>query len=447
MSCSFRLQKYLPVAVLLICCWNVVKIFDRNSHFLNELQESTFIKNGRNSTALLVWPFSDFVLNRFEKLRLPNLKRNQDNGTAFHGHSLLSFNNSATRDRQLVKVTAGNAHVIRRQENSTLPMSSVQFVLIPRDSRPFESFIQNCCLNNIFMYTMCKVYRGCQQAQRNDVVLLPPDLDDGGKFRTSFRMFDDLDIENLKMLALEKFNCRLVSKSFLTKNVKRREYTFLLSHSDPEGLFLGWFYSNMKLPPHLADAARVCGGFHLGISTAVHLRIEEDWQGYCAERQSRKDSVKTCYTPFEIATALKAGLPHFCPNISSFFLVYGQVAPRFAKGSGNHPAEVWPRVFSQTKIFHKMESTHCLESIKGKTYNEKAMLDMWLAVTAQYFIGISMSTWSNGVSRMRYLRGKNGSNFLYSCPKQGPVVLRKDTGIFVRKTDGETCRRNSMNTS
>ena len=200
---------------------------------------------------------------------------------------------------------------------------------------------------------------------------------------------------------------------------KKYSYTKLLDH----GPYLAWFYKNMKLPGGLRTVQKACYPETLdGLPyTAVHMRIEEDWSpGYCHKREKKSGGTKACFTPREIASTMDGTL-----DDQRMVLLFGEPAPQFAFGSGEHPLEVpWP----SPSVSHKMEAgLGCSSGLSHLSYNEEAFLDLWIAVNADRFVGHLASTLSNGATIARTSRGKE-DNWVYTCPSLAPLILRKDGG-------------------
>ena len=238
-----------------------------------------------------------------------------------------------------------------------------------------------------------------------------------------------------QLIALAKQNgCTLVSASMVqTANLTLKHYSVRhLVHSGP---YTTWFYRSMQLPPALAAAHSKCYPSIHTSHTAVHLRIESDWYPYCRKRTLRKDSVKACYTPREIALAIRELQP------ATLVLLYGKEAKQFAKGTGEHPLEIdW----NASSVHHKSTAgKHCKASMSKLSYVERAMVDLWTAINAQHFVGAIQSTFSNGATIARTQRKHNYSNWVYSCSEIAPLVQRVDGGERTgANSDGEACRRN-----
>ena len=64
-----------------------------------------------------------------------------------------------------------------------------------------SGYAPNCCLANHLLRTLGRVEIGCSLARIGDWVLLPPDLDIGGAFRTELNVFTDDAVEELGRLA------------------------------------------------------------------------------------------------------------------------------------------------------------------------------------------------------------------------------------------------------
>ena len=296
-----------------------------------------------------------------------------------------------------------------------------------------SDFKRRCCLNNNIMLTVGRIVEGCKLAGKNNVVVLPPDLDSGGAWRTKMGLINEDAIQQLIRLAKQN-GCTLVSASMAkTANLSMQHYSgkgFVDS-----GPYIRWFYRSMQLPPALAAAHSKCyPSIHTNY-TAVHLHIELDWYPYCHTRTRRNDSVKACYTPREIALAIRELQP------ATLVLLYGKEAKEFAKGTGEHPLEI---EWNASSVHHKSTTgNHCEASMSKLSYVERAMVDQWTAIHAQHFVGTLMSTFSNGATIARTQRKHNYNNWVYSCPEIAPLVQRVDGGeLSGAKSDEEACRRN-----
>ena len=312
-----------------------------------------------------------------------------------------------------------------------------------RDYRALASagsnFRTDCCLNNNIMFTVGRIARGCELAgNKKVVVVLPPDLDSGGAWRTRLALFNEAAIQKLTQVAL-KTGCTLVSAA-----VAKAANLPIIPYSDwkmvDSGPYIAWFYRSMQLPPPLTTIHKQCYPPIHSNYTAVHARIEKDWyqldggQPYCSWRSAHRDGAKACYTPREIASAIQDLRP------STLVLLYGEPANQFAKGTGEHPLETdW----HSAAVLHKSTAgKQCATSIAKLSYCERAMVDLWLAIHARQFVGTLASTFSNGATIARTQLGK-GQSWAYSCPAIARLVPRLDGGERGgSSTDGEACRRN-----
>ena len=298
----------------------------------------------------------------------------------------------------------------------------------------YGQFQIDCCLNNLIMETIGQVVRGCELAGPTDVVVLPRDLDVGGGWRESLSVLHASAIDELRRVSLTH-GCKIVTNAEATlANLPMKKYTD--STFVDHGPYLSWFYENMQLPDRLRKVQGSCYPVTLdGLPyTAIHMRIEDDWNdGYCREREKRPGGTQACFTPREIASTMDGVLDN-----ERIVLIYGAPAPQFASGTGEHPLEVpWP----SQDVFHKSESGDgCTSDLSLLSYNEKAFLDLWIAVKADRFIGHLASTLSNGATIARTSRSK-GENYVYSCPTFAPLVSRNDGGEREKgTTDLEACR-------
>lgn len=207
-----------------------------------------------------------------------------------------------------------------------------------------------------------------------------------------------------------------------------------------KGPYLHWFYRNMKLFPPLDQYFLECYPSMMEYNyTAIHLRVEKDWELYCQKRDLRPDPSKSCLTPGEIADAFS--LIHQTHSEEAIVLLFGPLSEKLDLGTGNHPLEVFRRKFPlAARIVHKDNSADsCMRLMKTLTYNAKALLDAWAAIHAKVFVGTLSSTFSNGMTQARTLRGRD-ANFIYSCPRIAPMVKRRDGGDRDGLTDGAACR-------
>jgi hypothetical protein len=301
-----------------------------------------------------------------------------------------------------------------------------------------SSFRSDCCLNNNIMFTVGRIVRGCELAGNEDVVVLPPDLDSGGAWRTNLALFNETAIQKLTQVALQ-YGCTLVSASVVkTANLP------IIQYSDwkmvDNGPYTAWFYRSMQLHLPLTTIHNQCYPPIHSDYTAVHARIEKDWYPYCSMRSTRADGAKACYTPREIASAIQ----DLRPSPSTLVLLYGEPAKQFARGTGEHPLETdW---HSASVLHGSTSGKLCATSIAKLSYCERAMVDLWVAIHARQFVGTLASTFSNGATIARTQRMK-GQNWAYSCPAIAKLVPRLDggelrTSTHRTSTDGEACRRN-----
>ena len=101
------------------------------------------------------------------------------------------------------------------------------------------------------MFTAGRIVRGCKLAGNKDVVVLPPDLDSGGAWRTNFALVNEIAIQKLTQVALQN-GCTLVSASVAkTANLPIIQYyDWKMVGSGP---YTAWFYRSMQLPPPLTS--------------------------------------------------------------------------------------------------------------------------------------------------------------------------------------------------
>ena len=316
----------------------------------------------------------------------------------------------------------------------------IRFVLY-HDKHLFHS---KCCLNNLLMQvTAGQIQQGCELANKANqtvAVLLPKDLDQGGTLReasnTSFSMYTTRAVEDLKRLARNKLNCILLSEDEIDgAGIPKLYYERPSDHAQMMASKLPlreWTYRNMRLPAALSPVYDLCYGnlTRNGGVLAVHMRIERDWHPYCEKRSQRLDGVDACYSPRQIAESVST------LDYENVVLIHGDMARIYRK---EEPQKVWPKVNPRQRTFHKSWSTDCSSALQNLTYNEVALLDFWVSIEAEAFVGTHLSTFSNMVTYVREIRGKMNSSFVYSCP-DSPLMLRQDGGILVRNaSDRERC--------
>lgn len=380
-------------------------------------------------------------------------------------------------DVAALRAELGKMKAARAREDDEL--KAVPAGLQPQHKRTFEttfiinalysddtSYKDDCCLSNTFMFAITRLAQLCTAslAMKNTVVVLPPDLDTNGGFRSrnKLELFNESAITKLVDLALT-FGCTVIDHAAASSAGINKTY-FATKDADMKmmdsGPYLQWFFRNMQLPPVLHSAVGQCFSKEVVAGkpyVAVHLRIEDDWQSrrspnkhskghkrisYCKQRPilaERKggEPIKACYSPKEIAVALLEG--KLVPKLSAetHVLIYGDPAPQFAKGTGGHPLEVWPIIFPLVHVEHK--DPGCSRSLKALTYNERAFVDMWIASKATHFVGIMTSTFSNAVTQVRHINDQD-SSFAYSCSSIAPLIPRFDYGERQGGTDAEACR-------
>lgn len=287
-----------------------------------------------------------------------------------------------------------------------------------------------CCLNNVIMKTMTVFDVGCKAAREYDVFQLPSNLDVGGQFVSEdFQLFTPKDIASLVKLGKKK-GCNIVSKDAakriftLPRKMIKRSGGF-----NDNGDYLHWFYSSFQFPARIKKTARECiPGIEEGNFIAAHLRVEKDWCNYCKGRDRKaKSSHGACRTPRQIAEQTADEVPR--NTTETIVLIHGkEVCPEYNIGTNEHPSEVWPQIFPNARIVTKLDgSLECKRQLEKLRYNELAFVDLYYAVGGSKFVGTQMSTFSNGSTQIRVIRG-NYENYLYSCPLLAPLIKRFDDG-------------------
>lgn len=318
--------------------------------------------------------------------------------------------------------------------------NGIGFVLF-HDAHRFHS---RCCLNNLLMSVIAgQIQQGCDLAKRTNTttaVLLPSDLDGGGSLRlssnSSFSMYDDESITELKRLARDKLNCLLLSEEEVTSagipKVHYQRPSERAQMMQSRGPLHRWTYRNMVLPPSLRSVYSLCYGNVTSQPRylAVHMRIESDWYPYCEKRSHRVDGVNACYTPTQIARAVSS------LDFERVVLIHGKIHRQF---KAELPRNIWQQINPQQSVYHKSWSQDCERALQNLTYNEVALVDFWVSIQADAFVGTHLSTFSNMVTYVRESRGKYNSSYLYSCP-DSPIMLRLDGGLLVRNaSDRQRC--------
>jgi hypothetical protein len=300
------------------------------------------------------------------------------------------------------------------------------------------TFKSKCCLNNIFLSRTYYVWNACKLADNpNDVVILPPDLDVMGAFLTTFQLFQPHDIVNLQNLAKETLNCNLVHASQVDlkdgwEMTKLTEMQLVLNTP-----ITHWFYDSMKLPPHLMEAWNTCYASFIKNEpyTAVHLRIEDDWERLkCKTWDDRRG--KICYSPAETASAVSTQRD----GPQKVILIHGKPTAKYDTGTGESPFEIWTKFNPQQEVLHKSQSPECREELgeaSKLTYNDNAMLDMWVAIQSTIFVGHMGSSFSNAVTLTRRMTDEASADYTYVCPETRELVFRIDNGYFMGV--GEVC--------
>lgn len=294
-----------------------------------------------------------------------------------------------------------------------------------------RGFSHDCCLTNHFLRTIGRVELGCRMAREGDFVVLPEDLDEGGAFRTHFPVFPETAVEALEIAARDRLGCRLVRRSALPRGIRWVSYDYGRKFGAHPAL-QEWLATSMSLPPKLLPALESCGGDgfdgSLVPTVAVHMRVEEDWYGtnyspdkrtpYCTMKKAQNGR-HFCYSPSDIFNAIYNSRD-VLSDTRRFSLLFGDVASRYEVGTREHPLEVAKSYFPGSSIFHKSVSNTCLERLRRLTYNERALVDLWIATNAADFVGTpDQSSMSDLIVRIRQYKGLDG--FSYSLPERGEV--------------------------
>ena len=101
-------------------------------------------------------------------------------------------------------------------------------------------------------------------------------------------------------------------------------------------------------------------------------------------------------------------------------------------------------------VLHKSLLPKCQHERSLLSFNEDAFVDFWIASEADFFIGTSDSSWTNGVSRRRAEATGGGASYLYNCGKigAGAPLRRTDGGVFPnvfwKKMREKTCRSSKI---
>ena len=142
-------------------------------------------------------------------------------------------------------------------------------------------------VSNTFMFAITRLAQLCTAslAMKNTVIVLPPDLDINGGFRSrnKLELFNESAITKLVDLALT-FGCTVIDHAAASSAGINKIH---FAHKDADmkmmdsGPYLQWFFQNMQLPPVLHSAVGQCFSKEVVAGkpyVAVHLRIEDDWQ-------------------------------------------------------------------------------------------------------------------------------------------------------------------------
>ncbi|GMH87754.1 hypothetical protein TrVE_jg2822 [Triparma verrucosa] len=308
-----------------------------------------------------------------------------------------------------------------------------------------SGYAPNCCLANHLLRTLGRVEKGCSLARVGDWVLLPPDLDIGGAFRTELNVFTDDAVEELGRLAKDLLHCNLVSSSSVPSSVTRVSYGHRNKFS-AHPVLRAWLASALSLPPLLKKAVLDCGGGNLSSTAAVHMRIESDWYTtaysknkdvpYCVMKQA-EEGRWFCYSPAEILRLVKNSRDEM--NAQALILLYSQPAEQFAEGTGEGPIETAKRMFPDLQIHHKSTSKACTAALSDLSYNAQAYVDLWIAVNSRIFIGTpDQSSFSSLAKEIR--RGNGQETLSYSAVQRGKATVLLPCGV-----SGERCGLHSKN--
>ena len=274
---------------------------------------------------------------------------------------------------------------------------------------------ENCCFNNNIMNAAGSVQMGCRVAQPyGGIVQLPAPMDEGGYLREVLPLIDGADILRLQALGRHALNCTILTKAEVPSDATVQRYEPKLARG---GIALRWFYAAIKLPPRLEQAYSRCAQFPAGTYTAVHLRIERDWWAYCQMR-TKREGVQACVDLTRVAGAIVNSTE--VATTHNYVLIYG--SDRRTKRM--RPAAEFKAYDRNAQVHHR---TPDCASPNVLSYNENALLDIWLARNALNFVGVLSSTFSNGVTIMRNLYNRS-QNYAYSCPHISPLVGRHDLG-------------------
>jgi hypothetical protein len=222
--------------------------------------------------------------------------------------------------------------------------------------------------------------------------------------------------------------------------------------------FVSWVprvYGALRLSPRLAKVLTACQrrrdamfqypevGSPTPPSLAVHFRCERDWQDQAARVDAGAASLAAAgashllrhssfYTPAEIAATVKAagllGDPAQARTHPPRVFVIGAVdrmLPKYAKGISSVYG-----VWGASAIVVSAHRLGCMEA--PLSYTERAALETFLAIDATAFVGHHMSSFFEGVSRMRQAARKRAGvdlargrelEFTYACSGSSSVFV------------------------
>lgn len=144
-------------------------------------------------------------------------------------------------------------------------------------------------------------------------------------------------------------------------------------------------------------------------ATALHVRVEPEWQRYARNKQRQLPTDERLLVPVDaLINMYRAAAPLFQPT-NTFF-------------TSGSDLEKTQRCFAQADITARYVFEPHLE------YEQNAAINFELCARAKHFVGLSRSTYSNLIALRRALTG-NDSSYIYNL---GTALARRvDKGLQV----------------
>jgi hypothetical protein len=175
------------------------------------------------------------------------------------------------------------------------------------------------------------------------------------------------------------------------------------------------------LLPRVTDAAFG----RKGIRLAVQMRVEKDWAHHTAVRLKPVvgETEQNAPSFIDILAKIKHTLPEVA---SSIYVICDEAALPVPK---DEIREIAKREFDVDLVWKSDFLT--VEELESLSLLDLSTLDFEMAITADTFVGLTRSTFSNMASFEKYARTRKPLERHYIYNTSGPgLALRKDNGVF-----------------